>query len=58
MSRALPMQVFTIRLPRVLLRAVQAAAAAEGKGIGQVAREAIEAWLRARGRWPPVPDAG
>lgn len=48
-----PMRGTALRLPVPLVEALRAAAEAEGKTLAGVLREAAEAWLAARGRWPP-----
>ena len=42
-----------LRLPVPLVEALRATADAEGKTLAGVLREAAEAWLKERGRWPP-----
>lgn len=48
-----PLRGTSIRLPLPLVESLRAAAEAEGKTVSTVLREAAEAWLTARGRWPP-----
>lgn len=48
-----PLPGFSVRLPPPLMEALRAAADAEGKTLATVLREAAEAWLKERGRWPP-----
>lgn len=47
-----------IRLPALLADTLRVAAAVEGKTVSAVLREAAEAWLAARGRWPPMAGPG
>lgn len=48
-----PLPGFSVRLPPPLMEALRAAADAEGKTVADAIREAVQEWLRVRGRWPP-----